>query len=202
MSRFTLAIALAILPAACGCAEIAQRAEVNSRSTAPYPSSTPHHTAAAIEDPGDSDDSDAALFRKLDESFGRKGEVNGSVYRLVTPRPDLLVTVNGMDVPTGAFLESDFRFWLCPCGKALVNGQFVVADYEANDVINELQLGHLEIASLAPLLLNEHPRLLLIRFQGEGRARQLATTLKSALSYTGEARSAPARPANPARIAP
>jgi hypothetical protein len=143
-------------------------------------------------------DSDAALFAELDSAFGRNGEVKDGVYRLVTPRPDLFVTVNGMDVPTGAFLESDFRFWRCPCGKALVNGQFVVADYEANDVINELQLGHLEIASLAPLLLNEHPRLLLVRFQGEGDGRQLAKTLKSALSYTGEARSKPA----PANLAP
>jgi hypothetical protein len=138
---------------------------------------------------------DTALFAQLDTSFGRKGEVKDGVYRLVTPRPDLFVTVNGMDVPTGAFLESDFRFWRCPCGKALVNGQFVVADYEANDVVNELQLGHLEIASLGPALLNEHPRLLLIRFQGEGDAAHLAKTLKSALSYTGDARNAPA-PAN------
>jgi hypothetical protein len=138
---------------------------------------------------------EAALFAELDDSFGRKGEVNHGVYRLVTPRRDLFVTVNGMDVPTGAFLESDFRFWRCPCGKALVNGQFVVADYEANDVINELQLGHLEIAGLGPMLLNERPRLLLIRFQGEGDAAQLAKTLKSALAYTGEARNQPG-PAN------
>jgi len=142
--------------------------------------------------------SEAELFAELDKAFGRKGEVSHGVYRLVTPRPDLFVTVNGMDVPTGAFLESDFRFWHCPCGKALVNGQFVVADFEANDVIDELQLGHLEIAGLGPLLLNERPRLMLIRFQGEGEAKQLATTLKSALSYTGEARTKPA----PANLAP
>jgi hypothetical protein len=140
-------------------------------------------------------DAEAALFAELDKTFGRKGEVKDAVYRLVTPRPDLFVTVNGMDVPTGAFLESDFRFWRCPCGKALVNGQFVVADYEANDVVNELQLGHVEIAGLGPMLLNERPRLLLIRFQGEGDAGQLTKTLKSALSYTGEARGKPA-PAN------
>jgi len=195
VNRFTLAIVLAMLPFAHGCAEIAQRAELNSRSTASYSSSTPHHTAAATKNPGDAHDSDASLFAELDKAFGRKGEVKDGVYRLVTPRPDLFVTLNGMDVPTGAFLESDFRFWRCPCGKALVNGQFVVADYEANDVVNELQLGHLEIASLGPLLLNEHPRLLLIRFQGEGDAGQLAKTLRSALSYTGDARSRPA-PAN------
>jgi hypothetical protein len=181
---------LLVITCAAGCAS-RQRDTHTSRSHAPVTLSytgpqTRHVEPSAAE---------AALFAELDKAFARKGEVNGGVYRLVTPRPDLFVTVNGMDVPTGAFLESDFRFWHCPCGKALVNGQFVVADYEANDVIDELQLGHLEVAGVGPLLLGERPRLMLIRFQGEGEAAQLATALNSALSYTGEARSKPA-PAN------
>src|SRR6185436_11186856 len=45
----------------------------------------------------DTDDSEAALFRKLDETFGRTGEIKDGVYRLVTPRTDLNVTVDGMD---------------------------------------------------------------------------------------------------------
>lgn len=142
-----------------------------------------------------SDDSEPALFRRLTEVFGREGEIKDGVYRLVTPRDDLFVTMDGMDVPPGAFLESDFRFWRCPCGKALVNGQFVVADYEANDVVDELQEGHLHVVALAPLLLHEKPRLMMIRFQGEGQARELAAALKSALSYTGKERHAP-EPAN------
>src|SRR5687768_12936860 len=98
------------------------------------------HVSAA--DAAEEDDSEANLFPRLDEAFGRSGDVKDGVYRLVTPRPDLLVTMEEMDVPTAAFIESDFRFWLCPCGKALVNGQFVVADYEANDVVDELQENH------------------------------------------------------------
>jgi hypothetical protein len=150
------------------------------------------------EEEDDADDSEAALFRKLDETFARTGEVKDGVYRLVMPRSDLSVTVDGMDVPTGAFLESDFRFWRCPCGKLLVNGQFVLADYEANDVTDELHRSGLTVASIAPLLLYERPRLLLIRFQGEGHAKALATALKSALGYTGNARNAPM----PANLAP
>ena len=137
------------------------------------------------------DDSEPALFRQLDETFKRKGEVKSGVYRLVTPRSDLMVTMDGRDVATGAFLESDFRFWRCPCGKLLVNGQFVLVDYESNDVVNELQKGHLHVVSIGPLLLHEQPRLLMIRFQGEGDAPGIASTLRSALSYTGEERSKP-----------
>ena len=191
MSFPSVAMIFVAITCATGCTSTAGVAQISDR---PKDAHAPATTARASVDA----DSEAALFAELDHAFGRKGEVRDGVYRLVTPRPDLFVTVNGMDVPSGAFLESDFRFWRCPCGKALVNGQFVVADYEANDVVNELQLGHVEIASLGPALLNEHPRLLLIRFQGEGDAAQLARTLKSALSYTGEARSKPA----PADLAP
>jgi hypothetical protein len=137
------------------------------------------------------DDSEPALFRQLNETFKRKGDVKDGVYRLVTPRADLTVTMDGRDVATGAFLESDFRFWRCPCGKLLVNGQFVLADYESNDVVNELQTGGLHVVSIGPLLLHEQPRLLVVRFQGEGDARGLASTLRSALSYTAEERSKP-----------
>lgn len=186
MRRDVTSLALAITVAlVAGCQENRQRTAA-SRKALPHP--TTRQTSFAEDE--QLDDSEAALFRRLDETFGRKGDVQGGVYRLVTPRTDLLVTMDGMDVPPGAFVESDFRFWRCPCGKLLVNGQFVVADYEANDVINELQLGHLEIVGVGPLLLHENPRLMLIRFQGEGRAKGLAEALKSALSYTGEARSA------------
>lgn len=193
MIRMSIATVVA-LACATGCA---QRSDPQTSSShGPFAFShtvaAPRPHTRASEQTQKSDGSEAALFAELDKAFGRKGEVRDGVYRLVTPRPDLFVTVNGMDVPTGAFLESDFRFWHCPCGKALVNGQFVVADYEVNDVINELQLGHLEIAAVGPLLLDERPRLMLIRFQGEGEAKQLATALKSAFSYTGEARNKPA----------
>jgi len=146
----------------------------------------------ALNDPDHlTDDSEPVLFRQLDETFKRKGEVKDHVYRLVTPRTDLFVTMDGRDVATGAFLESDFRFWRCPCGKLLVNGQFVLADYEVNDDVDELQKGELKVVSIGPLLLHEQPRLLMVRFQGEGDAPGIATALRSALSYTAEERSKP-----------
>jgi hypothetical protein len=144
--------------------------------------------AEAAEEDGESE---AEMWEIIEETFGRKGELKDGVYRLVTPRTDLFVTMDGMDVPAAAFIESDFRFWRCPCGKLLVNGQFVLADYEVNDVVDELQEGRLEVVAIAPLLLHEHPRLLMVRFQGEGRTRAFAEALKSALSYTGDARNAP-----------
>lgn len=147
---------------------------------------------AAIEgNEGEEEETQAQMWEVLGKTFGRRGEVKDGVYRLVTPRADLFVTMDGRDVPAGAFLESDFRFWRCPCGKLLVNGQFALADYEANDVVDELQEGGLDVVTIAPLLLHEHPRLVMVRFQGEGRTRAMAEALKSALDYTGDARNAP-----------
>ena len=185
MTKTTAVLLALVVSLAYGCGKITHREASPSTPQIRLPVSV--RTDNAV----DEDDSEPALFRALDETFGRKGDVKDGVYRLVTPRTDLFVTTDGWDVPTGAFLESDFRFWRCPCGKALVSGQFVVADYEANDVVEELLEHDLHVASMAPLMLDERPRLLLIRFQGEGRARELATALKSALSYTGEARNAP-----------
>ena len=204
-TRAALAIAalLAAFAVTSGCTDTTGATEATSRGRseaepqiAPRPVRPVATTTRALNDPAEpADDSETVLFRHLDEVFKRKGEVKDGVYRLVTPRKDLFVTMDGRDVATGAFLESDFRFWRCPCGKLLVNGQFVLADYEANDVVDELQKGHLKVVSIGPLLLHEQPRLLLIRFQGEGEAPGIALALRSALSYTAEERSKPL-PAN------
>ena len=68
---------------------------------------------APEEEDADAKDSEteAQMWEIIEETFARKGELKDGVYRLVTPRTDLFVTMDGMDVPAGAFLESDFRFW-------------------------------------------------------------------------------------------
>ena len=73
--------------------------------------------------------------------IGRDGAARGDVYVVTIPRADLDVSVEGMSVPTEAGIESEFRFFRCTCGKMRVFGQFVVADYEANDVVDALARG-------------------------------------------------------------
>jgi hypothetical protein len=102
------------------------------------------------------------------------------------------VTVEGNVVPAAAGIESEFRFYRCPCGRINVMGQFAVADYEANDVIDALREGRIEVASVGPLLLHEKPRLMLIRFFAENNSGgALARTLREALAWTGKERMAP-----------
>ncbi len=121
--------------------------------------------------------------------IGKEGIYARDVYTITIPRDDLFVSNSLGDIPTAAGLETNIYFFKCPCGRTSVTGRFVVAEYEANDVISELQTdGMIKIASLSPMLLHEKPRVLVIQFQGEGEIDQLAKRIRGALEYTGDSR--------------
>ncbi|HEX4793837.1 MAG TPA: DUF1259 domain-containing protein [Humisphaera sp.] len=132
---------------------------------------------------------------QISKTLNHEGVIRDNVYTISIPRDDLDVNIEGMDVPTAAGLESVFWFYRCPCGKLNLVGQFLVADYEANDVIDALRAGRIKVASVSPYLLYEKPRLLLIRFQDEGDPVAMAETLREALRWMGKARM-PARKLN------
>jgi hypothetical protein len=150
------------------------------------------HSVVPATDTGEAEETDEQAGKAIAAELGKPGELKENVLRFVFPRDDLEVTVEGNDVPAAAGIASEFRFYRCPCGRINAIGQFVVADYEANDVVDALRQGQVEVASLGPLLLHERPRLMLVRFFGENKSgRTLAKTLRSALSWTGKERMAP-----------
>jgi hypothetical protein len=130
-------------------------------------------------------------WSQLDRVFGVTGELKNDVDTITLPRTDLTVTIEGMDVPVAAGIASVFHFFQCPCGKIRVVGQICCAEWETNDVIDALRAGNaVRIASVAPMFAGEKPRLSVVRFQGEGDGFALAKVLKSALDWTGPARTA------------
>ena len=168
---------------------------VSSTTKAPPAETQASDDADDNEGEYEDDNNLAQIIERVESVFGTKGRMDGDdVYAIRFPRPDLAVSVEGMDVPTNAGIYTEFRFYHCPCGKAVVIGQFVTADYEANDVLASLQESHMHVASLGPFLLHEHPRLLAIRFHAEGRSRKLAMQLKKALEWTGPERFQPQKP--------
>ena len=117
------------------------------------------------------------------------GQLKDDVYTVVLPRKDL--DVHHLDlglIPTAAGIEHRFHFFMCPCGKGSAVGTFAVADYELNDVIDELRKDNFKIVSTAPMFMGEKPRMMTLRFQGEGSAEEIADTLKKALKWTGDSR--------------
>jgi hypothetical protein len=171
----------------CGCA-----ARTASTGLA-YTVAAPVLSTLAPQGRDDADDeTDEQAWQSIRAALGNAGDFHDGVLAFTFPRDDLEVTIQGNDTPVAAGIASEFRFYRCPCGMINVIGQFVVADYEANDVLDALREGRVEIASVGPLLLHERPRLMLIRFLGENHhGRKLAQTLRTALSWTGRERMAP-----------
>jgi len=155
------------------------------------PASRPSITSGTRED---ADALDA--WKQIAAALGKEGKLRDGVYTLSFPRDDLSVAIEGMVVPTAAGLASIFHFYRCSCGKTAVIGQFVLTDYEANDVAYALQKQDILISAMAPLLLYEKPRLMTVRFQAEGKPRELAGALAQALGWVGRNREAPPKPAD------
>jgi hypothetical protein len=128
----------------------------------------------------------------MDQTSGLAGlrSFERGILTVRLPRTDLWVQADMGEIPTAAGLESSFYFYRCSCGKDKVVGQFALADYEVNDVIDALRAGQIQIVSVSPMFLGDKPRMMALRFQGEGDIAVLAKTLKSALDWVGEARSA------------
>jgi hypothetical protein len=158
---------------ACGCA-----ADADLPTSTPRPDATAPRLEPTISAPAD-------RWTIVEQKLA-KGTQRDDVYAVTIPRDDF--DVNHLDlgpVPTSAGIESSFHFFLCPCGKTSVLGQFVLQEHELNDVIDELRNAHIKIASVAPMMLSARPALYILRFHGEGDVETLATTLNSALEWTG-----------------
>jgi hypothetical protein len=148
--------------------------------------------AAAAQVPADPPEKklDPAHLKALTEAIGAKpGETKGKVHTLTLPRDDLdVVNLDMGEIPTEAGLATTLHVFRCGCGKYYVIGDFCVTDYESNDVIDALRGGQFQIASVSPVLMQEKPRILSIRFQGEGEIEHVTKTLKEAFRWVGENR--------------
>lgn len=149
-------------------------------------------TTATPSTPADPDQKklDPAHLKTLTEAIGAKpGVTTGKVYTLTIPRDDLdVVNLDMGEIPVEAGLATTLHVFRCGCGKYYVIGDFIVTDYESNDVIDGLRSGQFQVASVSPILIQEKPRLLSIRFQGEGQIEEVTKTLKETFRWIGENR--------------
>jgi hypothetical protein len=149
----------------------------------------------------DSDDADlAGQFNQETAGLGGQRSFKDGVLTIVLPRTDLWVQNDMGEIPTGAGIASRFYFYRCPCGKDRVVGEFALADYELNDVIDVLRDGQMDIVSVSSMFTGEKPRMMSLRFQSEGQAEGMAGILHGALKVIGDHRtenSSPDTQANP-----
>jgi hypothetical protein len=182
------AMLLLALTAGCEVPPVATGGNAAADTTAQTrPATAPAPLAAAPASP--QADEPWATIAKIME---RTGVFKDGVYVITVPRDDLEVQIEGMGVPIAAGIESTFWFYKCPCGKTVVVGQFVTCDYESNDVVDALRQNALmKIPTIAPLLLYDRPRMMLVRFQGEGDPAALSRAVREALRWMANERMAP-----------
>jgi len=119
----------------------------------------------------------------LNNIFGKKGSVQGNVYKITYPRSDLKVKVDDFSVAPGLALGS----WIGIIkmgNESMMMGDLVLLDSEVPKVITKLMQENLEITAIHNHLINETPAIKYIHFHGSGDALQLAEKIKSVLAVT------------------
>ncbi len=126
----------------------------------------------------------------LNNIFGKKGTVQGSVYRTTFPRSDLKVMVNQFAVSPGLALSSWIGI-LFMGHESMMMGDLVLMDSEEASVVAKLVASNLSITAIHNHLTNEKPAIKYIHFAGSGDPLQLAASIKAVLAITGTPLAAP-----------
>jgi hypothetical protein len=143
-------------------------------------------------------------WASVEQVFGKKGTVQGNVFKISYPRTDLSVTVNGFKVAPGLALGS----WvgLMSMNKnshmahnmnvgATMMGDLVLLDTEVPAVLKKLVEVGLKITAIHNHLINESPNVKYVHFSGSGDKVKLAQAIKSVLEVTATPLTAPQPPA-------
>lgn len=119
----------------------------------------------------------------LNNVFGKKGVVQGNVYKITYPRSDLKIKVGDFSVAPGFALGS----WIGIIkmgNESTMMGDLVLLDSEVPKVIEKLTEENLELTAIHNHLINESPNIKYIHFHGQGEAVKLAEKIKSVLAVT------------------
>ncbi len=129
------------------------------------------------------------LFEQIKAILGGSVRSTDEVLTIEFPRRDVVVFVDGFEVPTAAGVGHTMKFYRCPCGSMLGHGELLLYDYELNDVIDALRQDvNMKIVDTSPFLLGAAPNLVLLRYQCNGDPIQMAKILQSTFRWIGENR--------------
>jgi hypothetical protein len=120
----------------------------------------------------------------LNIEFGKRGTVQGMVYKITYPRSDLKVMVNGFAVAPGLALTSWIGI-LSMGEESMMMGDLVLLDTEEAAAVTKLVSSGLSITAIHNHLTNEKPAIKYIHFSGSGDPIKLASSIKSVLAVTG-----------------
>ncbi len=138
-----------------------------------------------------------ADWQGVEEALGRKGTVQGDMFKITFPRTDLSVKVGDVPVEPDLALTSRIGFKGME-KRAMMMGDLVLLENEVAPVMAKLVAEGIKITALHNHLIGTTPPVIYLHFSGEGDPRKLAGALRAAFALTHTPMETPAPSASPA----
>ena len=122
---------------------------------------------------------------RLDEIIGHKGDVVGTVYKVVIGRDDLKITEMGARIDARMGLNT----WAALIGtdeKAAIAGDVAMREGEVTPVLKALRKAGLNVVAIHHHMTGSRPMVIFLHYWGTGTAEQLARGFRSALNELGK----------------
>jgi hypothetical protein len=133
---------------------------------------------------------------KIDQLTGLKGKLNGKegVYRVSFPRADVKVAVDGWAMPPFMGLGTWAAFTAGSHTEAMVMGDTVLFEDEANPAMSAAIENGLSVTALHNHFFFDHPKVYFMHIEGQGTTEQLATAVRKLYDKIKEIRAANPQP--------
>lgn len=141
-------------------------------------SATPLGAPAA---PAPAPASPPAFVKTIEDTLGRKGQLNGGVLAFGIPRAEA-ITEGGMTLTAPQGVAESINFQETTSGQVATTGDFVLKAEEVNPVISALEEHNIQVTALHSHMLTEQPRLFFMHFWAAGNTESVAQGIKAALS--------------------
>lgn len=130
----------------------------------------------------------------IERITGLKGSLNGTVFKVTSPRNDVAVKVDGWTAPPFMGLTSWAAF--SPGGKAeaMVMGDFVLFQDEVGPAMNAALTHGLGVTALHNHFFYDEPHVLFMHISGEGAPDALAGGVRALLDAVAAVRAAAPQP--------
>jgi len=133
---------------------------------------------------------------KIDNLTGLKGKLNEKegVYRVSFPRSDVKVAVDGWTMPPFMGLGTWAAFTQGSHTEAIVMGDTVLFEDEANPAMSVALESGLSVSALHNHFFFDHPKVYFMHIEGQGTTEQLATAVRKVYDKIKEIRAANPQP--------
>jgi hypothetical protein len=123
-----------------------------------------------------------AFVKTIEDTLGRKGQLNGGVLAFGIPRVEA-ITEGGMTLTPPQGAAEAINFQETSSGQVATAGDFMLKAEEVNPVISALQEHNIQVTALHSHMLTEQPRLFFMHFWAAGNTESVAQGIKAALSH-------------------